>query len=74
MRTRAAEGKYLEPLRLFISKLCGGPCPHQGLFIQEALKESGLQIYWPCCEDWDGETIPVITFDPGTIRESAPVS
>ena len=29
-----------------------------------ALRESGLQIYWPYSEDWDGESMPVLTFDP----------
>lgn len=28
------------------------------------LTESDIQIYWPFSEDWDGETLPVITFDP----------
>ena len=30
----------------------------------EALENSGLQIYWPYSENWDGKTLPVITFDP----------
>lgn len=30
----------------------------------EALKSSDIQIYWPYSEEWDGETPPVITFDP----------
>lgn len=29
-----------------------------------ALASSGLQIYWPYSENWDGETLPVVTFDP----------
>ncbi len=29
-----------------------------------ALSSSDLQIYWPFSEDWDGETMPIITFDP----------
>ena len=29
-----------------------------------ALSASDIQIYWPFSEDWDGETMPVITFDP----------
>ena len=29
-----------------------------------ALASSDMQIYWPFSEDWDGETMPVITFDP----------
>ena len=29
------------------------------------LSASGLQIYWPYSSDWDGETMPLVTFDPG---------
>ncbi len=29
------------------------------------LSSSGLQIYWPYSSDWDGETMPLVTFDPG---------
>lgn len=31
----------------------------------EALSASDIQIYWPFSEQWDGESAPVITFDPG---------
>lgn len=30
----------------------------------ERLAESDVQIYWPFSESWDGEALPVITFDP----------
>ena len=30
-----------------------------------ALSSSDMQIYWPFSESWDGETYPVVTFDPG---------
>jgi len=30
----------------------------------EALSSSDIQIYWPFNESWDGETLPIITFDP----------
>ena len=30
----------------------------------EALTESDVQIYWPFSDEWDGKTMPVITFDP----------
>lgn len=30
-----------------------------------ALETSDAQIYWPYYENWDGEELPVITFDPG---------
>jgi len=26
---------------------------------------SGMQIYWPYSDEWDGTQLPVITFDPG---------
>lgn len=35
-----------------------------------ALSSSDLQIYWPYSEEWDGETLPIITFDPGMGVES----
>ena len=30
----------------------------------QILTSSDIQIYWPYSENWDGETLPVITFDP----------
>lgn len=30
----------------------------------DALARSDIQIYWPFSDGWDGETMPVITFDP----------
>lgn len=30
----------------------------------ERLAESDVQIYWPFSESWDGEELPIITFDP----------
>lgn len=30
----------------------------------DALSASDIQIYWPFSENWDGKTLPVITFDP----------
>ncbi len=30
----------------------------------DALMKSDIQIYWPYSEEWDGSTLPVITFDP----------
>jgi len=36
----------------------------------EKLAEGDLQIYWPYSEDWDGTSMPIITFDPGYGLES----
>jgi hypothetical protein len=30
----------------------------------QSLMESDVQIYWPFSEDWDGMSLPIITFDP----------
>lgn len=30
----------------------------------DALTESDIQIYWPFSENWDGMSMPIITFDP----------
>lgn len=37
----------------------------------ERLAESDVQIYWPFSESWNGEALPVITFDP---EDDAPVN
>lgn len=34
------------------------------------LRDSGMQIYWPYSDSWDGSTLPLITFDPGNGAES----
>lgn len=36
----------------------------------EDMTGSGLQIYWPFSESWDGSSMPLMTFDPGTDSES----
>ena len=30
----------------------------------DLLQDSDIQIYWPYAEEWDWETLPVISFDP----------
>lgn len=42
--------------------VCGIATRSDGLL--GLLAESGLQIYWPYSEDWDGKTMPAVTFDP----------
>lgn len=36
----------------------------------DALTSSDIQIYWPFSEEWNGETLPVITFDPESGAET----
>ena len=38
--------------------------------VMDMIAASGFQLYWPFSEDWDGESYPVITFDPGYGAES----
>lgn len=54
--------EYSEPLGGLLAS--AAPLTRAGSFT-DALSASGLQIYWPYSEDWDGKTLPVITFDPG---------
>ena len=54
--------EYSEPLGGLLGS--AAPLTRAGSFT-DALSASGLQIYWPYSEDWDGKTLPVITFDPG---------
>lgn len=63
--TRSAV-EYPEPLRDLLSTGCAAETRSGAL--ADVLADSGLQIYWPYSEDWDGETMPVITFDPEDSR------
>lgn len=63
---------YSEPIRDMIVEYLSAHAPSStrggAADVQKYLsdlQESGLQIYWPYSENWDGETAPLITFDPG---------
>ena len=61
-------GSYARPLRDMIAEYLGSGTKAGAQDVEEylnALSESELQIYWPYSEDWDGEELPIITFDPG---------
>lgn len=63
---------YSRPIRNMIADLvseryrtkAGGDRGAVQAFL-DSLAASSVQIYWPFSEDWDGETLPLITFDPG---------
>lgn len=65
--TKARE--YAHPLRelfseaVFRTKADGGT-EATAAYI-DALSLSDVQIYWPFSKEWDGKSLPVITFDPG---------
>lgn len=66
--TRAAS--YSRPIReLFAEYLSRSAVTRSGADGAEEymdfLSASDVQIYWPYSEDWDGTTLPVITYDPG---------
>lgn len=63
--------EYPEPLRDLLSS-SNVPQTRAGSFTEE-LSGSGLQIYWPYSEDWDGKTMPVITFAPEEETQSCSV-
>ena len=61
-------GSYARPLRDMIAEYLGSDTKAGAQDVEQylnALSESELQIYWPYSEDWDGEELPIITFDPG---------
>lgn len=62
--------KYHQPLRSLIEQhvsasvtKSSGAIPDPQKWLDE-LMESDIQIYWPYSDNWDGETLPIITFDP----------
>ena len=71
----ARSGRYSTPLKdLITDYLAGSMSTKAGAADVQAyirtLEESGLQIYWPYSEDWDGQELPIITYDPGYGAES----
>jgi hypothetical protein len=67
--TKSAD-RYPQPLRTLIeqqvfmsaTKSAGNISDPQGWL--DELTDSDIQIYWPYSENWDGEQMPIITFDP----------
>lgn len=66
--TKAA-GEYGFPLKEMIrqyvsARTKAGESTYTEAYIRR-LMSSDLQIYWPYSESWDGNALPVISFDPG---------
>lgn len=70
--TKSGEGRWQRPLRTLLeeylersyaTRAAGAPASVSEYL--SALTQSDLQIYWPYSEDWDGRSLPVVTFDPG---------
>ena len=60
---------YVKPLRALIEEQVRSMPATRSLSMDpdrflEILTDSDVQIYWPFSDEWDGETLPVITFDP----------
>ncbi len=73
--TKAASGRWKRPLRSLLEDYLEQayvtradavlPAPGSSAEYISVLTQSDAQIYWPYSEDWDGSSMPVITFDPG---------
>jgi hypothetical protein len=68
---KASSKTYDTPLRALLTEAVtaryGTKAADGGVSADEfldALTASDVQIYWPFSDGWDGETSPVITFDP----------
>ncbi|MBP5720284.1 MAG: hypothetical protein J6W82_04380 [Bacteroidales bacterium] len=68
--TKAAS--YDNPLRNLIRDYYGKNPPTKSSVddLLDRLAESDYQLYWPYSDEWDGETFPIITWDPGFGAES----
>ena len=72
--TKAGE-RYPAPLRDLLSQAVQkrfatkAGTEEDALAWLDSLSSSDVQIYWPYSEEWDGETLPIITFDPGDAAE-----
>ena len=70
--TKSVAERWQRPLRTLLEDYLersyatrSGDSPASASEYIAALTQSDLQIYWPYSEDWDGHSLPVITFDPG---------
>lgn len=68
--TKSSGKQYGTPLRDLITNYLKTPTKAASSIADAdgyiaALTSSDVQIYWPFSELWDGETAPVVTFDPG---------
>ena len=64
-----SEKSYERPLRALIDEQVRSMSVTKALSMEpdrflEALTESDIQIYWPYSDEWDGTSLPVVTFDP----------
>lgn len=64
-------GGYSRPLRdLLREAMSTKASPGAGAAWLDSLSVSDIQIYWPYSESWDGQTLPVVTYDPGDFATS----
>ena len=72
--TKATDERWSRPLRKLLedyleqsyaTRAGDSPSPASAAEYISSLTQSDLQIYWPYSEDWDGTSLPVVTFDPG---------
>jgi len=66
--TKKVSSTYDNPLRNLISQYYqqqAGTKGGENVIQADDLPDSGCQIYWPYHKNWDGVTLPIITFDPG---------
>lgn len=73
--TKAGE-RYQTPLRELLSQAVkrkfatkADDNPEEALVYLDSLSASDVQIYWPYSENWDQESLPIITYDPGDQAE-----
>lgn len=63
--TKTSPRSYSIPLKDMIVNYLESTKAGGETFSASDLQKSGLQLYWPWFENWDGRTYPAITFDPG---------
>jgi len=69
--TKGYVSSYANPLRNLITRYYQEHAQTKGYTGKEDdLSGSKCQIYWPYHENWDGATLPIITFDPGGNQSS----
>ena len=69
--SKAATRAYSRPLReLLREAVAATRAASPADSFLDSLSSSDLQLYWPFSEKWDGQQLPVVTFDPGDFASS----
>lgn len=61
-----SSSSYSCPLKSLVHNAAG----EENASLIDGLAHTDMQIYWPYADSWDGESLPIVTYDPGDGSEA----